>query len=671
MHIYDVVSYGRRQYRSLSYSTDARYTLRELQPETGNRRSPWPRWGRYEAGDPTSDLDPGISAVIFREHNAHGNHSDSKEQYLPQRLLYGVVPCALLDTHSFWQDASDNIRGYPLDTDATHYLLVQLTDHEGTPVLFVGCPRLPSHCTARIKRIAETGEMTLLNLCYAPPGTALASLAETLSRIENISHVLAWTRSYDRMSIDLVNVPRLKLTFVTRILDGESRLYSVDHADLFITNDHTDLALNLIRGMPHSLLLANANRDLTVLVPCIRTVRPIITAAPFSTALVMDRSSPHGRVWRASLETPYYLYAVHVSMSFLQAPTLSSALYLLLQRFQFRDYIAVTHLVDSIATDTDFSSNKEELQTFLHLGSLNPDAHPDAHAVRAKISIVMTDSPVVTPWDLPEEMAKYITKLAHVGATCQLSIFEQMQCLEECENIEKKTEAILSIMKESKPDEIREILKYELDETAALEAQFQDKKKADAFFKSIFEKVFTLCRIRMQKPEALRIIIRILRGITLSEYFRCLIYNRRKFVESFTLGGTAALVKVPKFGQESQWLLQFNAKAVTAKPNHWAPIALLHTAAKAITGPAVLEVLSHLWDGMGTMNGTGSGLSFLFIYGLFTGEVKFQLAKQQGGVHVWVFRGRVLRGLPPGHADGVHHQHPGAQPTTPCRPPNL
>ena len=406
---------------------------------------------------------------------------------------------------------------------------------------------------------------------------------------------------------------------------------SVDHADLFITNDHTDLALNLIRGMPHSLLLANANRDLTVLVPCIRTVRPIITAAPFSTALVMDRSSPHGRVWRASLETPYYLYAVHVSMSFLQAPTLSSALYLLLQRFQFRDYIAVTHLVDSIATDTDFSSNKEELQTFLHLGSLNPDAHPDAHAVRAKISIVMTDSPVVTPWDLPEEMAKYITKLAHVGATCQLSIFEQMQCLEECENIEKKTEAILSIMKESKPDEIREILKYELDETAALEAQFQDKKKADAFFKSIFEKVFTLCRIRMQKPEALRIIIRILRGITLSEYFRCLIYNRRKFVESFTLGGTAALVKVPKFGQESQWLLQFNAKAVTAKPNHWAPIALLHTAAKAITGPAVLEVLSHLWDGMGTMNGTGSGLSFLFIYGLFTGEVKFQLAKQQGG----------------------------------------
>ena len=33
---------------------------------------------------------------------------------MPQRLLYGLLPSALLGTHHFWQDtASDMIRGYP------------------------------------------------------------------------------------------------------------------------------------------------------------------------------------------------------------------------------------------------------------------------------------------------------------------------------------------------------------------------------------------------------------------------------------------------------------------------------------------------------------------------------------------------------------------------------
>eukprot|EP00760_Papus_ankaliazontas_P003017 PhM_4_TR11378/c0_g1_i1/m.4426 len=629
VQIYDVISYGRRQYRSLCYSTDARYSLRELQPATGDRRTPWPAWGRYEAGDPTADLDPGVSAVIFREYNANGNISEMKEQFIPSRMLYGLIPSALLETHQFWQDEADNLRGYPLDTNSDHYLMVNLVDHEGTNVCFTGCPLLPAHCTARIRRISSQGEMTLLNLAYSLDGTALHSMARTLSRIENLGHILAWTKSSDRMVIDLVQLPRLKLTFVSRPEDGEDRLFSVDHADLFITNDHTELALQLIRGMPHCLLMANANKDITVLLPCIRTVRPRIGTAPFSTELVMDRASPEGTVWRSNLETPYYLYPVHVSMSFLQAPTLSSALYLLLQRFQFRDYHAVTHLVDSIATDTDFSNNKEEVQIFRHLGALNGDAHPDAHAVRAKISIVMMDSPVVMPWDLPEEVAKYITKLAHVSATTQLSLFEQVQCLEECENIEKKTETILEILREYKPEEIREILKFELDDTAALEATFQDKKKADQFFETVFDRVFRAVRLRMQKPEALRIIVRILQGVSLSEFFKCLLFNRRKFVDVFVHGGTMAPCKVPAFGKETKWVLHFNAKAVTAQPNHWAPISLLHTSANAIAGPMVIETLMNLWQGAGSMSGAGSGMSFLFLYNLFSGETKFQLAKQQ------------------------------------------
>lgn len=49
----------------------------------------------------------------------------TQEQFIPSRLLYGIVPSALLDTHMFWQDKSDNLRGYPKD-DATHIIYIEL-----------------------------------------------------------------------------------------------------------------------------------------------------------------------------------------------------------------------------------------------------------------------------------------------------------------------------------------------------------------------------------------------------------------------------------------------------------------------------------------------------------------------------------------------------------------
>ena len=62
VHVYVVQSHGRRFYRSLLYTSDARLCLRELQPSIDNRRSPWPtastsvgpwQWGRHEAFDET------------------------------------------------------------------------------------------------------------------------------------------------------------------------------------------------------------------------------------------------------------------------------------------------------------------------------------------------------------------------------------------------------------------------------------------------------------------------------------------------------------------------------------------------------------------------------------------------------------------------------------------
>lgn len=58
VHVYVVQSHGRRFYRSLVYTSDARLCLHELQPSTDNRRQPWAmastsvgpwQWARHEA----------------------------------------------------------------------------------------------------------------------------------------------------------------------------------------------------------------------------------------------------------------------------------------------------------------------------------------------------------------------------------------------------------------------------------------------------------------------------------------------------------------------------------------------------------------------------------------------------------------------------------------------
>jgi hypothetical protein len=92
----------------------------------------------------------------------------------------------------------------------------------------------------------------------------------------------------------------------------------------------------------------------------------------------------------------------------------------------------VAELVDTISTDVALT--EEENQTFQYLckGSNGTDMHPDAHACRLKISLVLLGAPVSLPWDLTSEMQCYITKLAHVSANCRLSHDDERTLLQHC-----------------------------------------------------------------------------------------------------------------------------------------------------------------------------------------------------------------------------------------------
>ena len=591
VHVYRIESHGRRRHRSLIYTSDARYCLRTMQPKIDHRTAPWPSWARHEAGHPYDVPEPAPSAVITREATVPENLSFGEETFLPQRLLWGLLPAALLERYVFWQDESDLLRGYPRDPKHPNIIFVNLgvgghvalhgarfeqvkrgdttlaparalvlrlqrsrlerqhravndalavleefmkdrgllsvpfessfalcggvaallrklgrhTFGAGTDetiardletirgllplvslvpfqrrrkrhrVPKVVVPALLDALDALVEarggegREAEGGgaaagggrgggaapsgamsasdfdeeELVLLDLLHAPPDTYLYSLATVLSRVENLSHLLAWA-SYDdeaalgapetvsQADLRVVSLPRLKLTFQALHADNTVRLFSVDHADLFITNVRNETSA-MLAGMPHSLLLSNSNDEMSVLVPAWPPVRPQIEAMPFSTELVLDRTD---LLWTSQLEHPYYMYPVHVSLSFLYSTTLASAMYLMLLRYLNRQYAAVVRLADTIGTDTALTREEDNslqfttcLNTVDKVQKNSLDYHPDATAARLKISVVMLDAPLRLPWDLSVELGHYLFLLEHVSADCMLSAEEELSLL--------------------------------------------------------------------------------------------------------------------------------------------------------------------------------------------------------------------------------------------------
>ena len=283
-------------------------------------------------------------------------------------------------------------------------------------------------------------ELILLDLLHAPAESYLHSLATVLSRVESLSHVLAWAAYDDTAALGqpdaitqdelrIVSLPRLKLTFQALMVDNSVRLYSVDHADLFITNERSETESAMLEAIPHSLLLSNSNSECSVLVCAWPPCRPQIESVPFSTSLVLDRSDVK---WAGNLEHPYYMYPVHVSRVILYTTTLASALYLLLLRFLGRAYKEVVRLVDTVGSDAALSREEDQILQFLSCEKNSPDSHPDASACRLKISLVLLDAPLQLPWDISLEMADYLFRLEHVSADCLLTPEEELTLLKRC-----------------------------------------------------------------------------------------------------------------------------------------------------------------------------------------------------------------------------------------------
>ena len=645
---------------------------------------------------------------------------DQLEQYMPPRLLQGLLPTALLEAHDWYQDLTTPrlIRGYPLSETArrlsdiadgkedpdeapTEQQLKQQRDAKQFRLLpqrraafshvvkielktlppeHPGCKRNMgsrtfAQVTRKVNRAVASGEedLVLLSLLHAPDGSQLLSVARTLSRLEPLSHVLAWTKrsrlaaastswqqaaqaaelahgsdasaaAPEEASVelvaDLIELPRLKMSLrMERTEDGQWRLYSIDHGKFYVPDlgaqgeqDHP--VRGLAQCMPNSLLLRTQNAEYAVVTPNVELVRPSIGTQPFSRALVLNRLN--GR-WSKNVATRYFTYMVHVSGAFLQAPTLGSALYLLVLRLLARDYEGAVALAGSISSDAALTP--EEVQIFDLIGQIKA-GHPDFHAVRAKVMLAQADAPTVLRWDVRLCQAFYVNKLAQISARLRLSDDEERRALVLCAESKKRLEAVsrkIEVMADKRKDQIESLIDAE---RRGERVKKEDLRTLTDFVADCQQTFYSASLAT--SDEDIKQLFKILqdpkrRGrVDLPAGYEDTIFNREKLLEgvrSVQKDAAAAeppaqvtvAVRAPGLptNDGSVWVAHVDASAADDEDkckSELAPFSLLYGDRTLSRTPTeALRVTCQLFSDSENIRGRPTYRGFLYLYELFTG----------------------------------------------------
>ena len=263
---------------------------------------------------------------------------------------------------------------------------------EPTPPCFAVVRRLSRESGGHKKLVCET----LMNVAAAAQHSHMGRLADVLSRIDHLSHVLVWARGDARpgeaVAASLIEMPRLALRF--RAEGG--RLWSLDHDGCFVSDRAVTQNAALreqLRVLDTSLVLENEQREIFLLVPNYGVRRPVIKACPMSTVLVSDRSM---KGWRAHVKATHYKLQLHPSGAFLLTSSLSSAMYLLAIRLLKREYTLAARLIPSVLSDVPFVNDEIWVKTLF--GQITDDPHPDAIALRLRIGLQCAECHELPPF---------------------------------------------------------------------------------------------------------------------------------------------------------------------------------------------------------------------------------------------------------------------------------
>jgi hypothetical protein len=384
--IFNVVEHGRRHLRVVEYVSNLSTSLHEVQ----NGEPYADRVGgilAMSAGVPMTTVDPKPSLVITRALSSELG----TQTFLPERFLAGLIPSALIDKYIFWQSENDDIIGYektkarsdddddgddddPLKKEgalSTTRLKITLSKDPGLDT--TGFCNTEAEAMVQRIPVLDTDPLTekidpnrpiftLLNVVSAPPSSLLKRVGMMLSRLDNLAHVLVWSKSkvqsaHSPGTIDYIELPRVNLSFKAKEFETpegtkELRIYSNDYDGLFIavSNEAREIAETLLGDVSHFIVLQNGEKDLFLLVPGCALPRRLHTdGSRLSVQVLLDRRNQE---WIDNIgEVRCYLYPVHNSRSFLVTPSLASSLYLMLMYFITGSYQNVYKMMESCVSE--------------------------------------------------------------------------------------------------------------------------------------------------------------------------------------------------------------------------------------------------------------------------------------------------------------------------------
>lgn len=482
MHVYNVVEHGRRFYRKLIFSSDSYLCMHELKEE------PMAAAGDtyLTSGDPYIASDKHPSLIVFRD--SIQNQVAVRQQFIPHRFLLGIMPTALLRNYKFWQNKDDSVTGYMpvanaqsgqrsilqivIEEKATRrakisraYVLeeIEMAAASAVVVALASTKNAPNGSSASAgedkdpdfaatvdpskptmylinlllllntftKKQIECREANLNQIAdFNGERSSLHALVRMLIRMENLANIVAWskvepTQSNPSVSIDLIELPRLRLTFEKRNdSDGKMRYYCLEQSGLYLTGYTDELKFKrLIEGIPNVILLRNMDNEHFALLPATAKPFPMKVKGNKNTYKVSFLTSDDS--WLAQTgESTYFVYPVHPSGCFMSSRSVAASLYLLALRLMTKKYEDAFGLIESCVSDVQMTD--QEKQMYELLADIKDDLSADMHACRLKLYFVTYGSEImVYPFKVEEEMVGYLTKLKHIAAKCRLSPDEE------------------------------------------------------------------------------------------------------------------------------------------------------------------------------------------------------------------------------------------------------
>jgi hypothetical protein len=460
-HVFNLIEYGRRWYRSLIFSSDPSIVYHDL-PVVCLKVGDEPR---LCSGDPTQPYIPERSLMVSRD--VSNNHTEM-QHFIPTRLLYGVLPSMLIEMYNFWQNDDDSLTGYMpiLMSEKTFRFVLRVRPESNElrtftiwrvpileskksdivdatfdvvidnskPVLYmVSLMQVFSHYAQANPNILDddtyytsTLEGEFLN--FPSETTTLHALVRLMLRLDSLAGLLAWSRSNPAegpVSIDVVEIPRLRLTFEKVVKDTGVRYICIEQNGLTLAGykDHLRFR-DVLDGLPQAVLLCNDDEEFFVLNS--GAARPILFKSKDgknSDVLALARTD---KEWYQNAgESAYFVYPIHSSGCFISSRSISSTLFLLLVRLLVGNYKESFKLIESCVCDRPLTV--QEKQIYDVISQLKYDVHPDAHACRLKLFFVTFGCSDIMPYPfcVEDEILAYIIKFWAISAYCRLSYEEE------------------------------------------------------------------------------------------------------------------------------------------------------------------------------------------------------------------------------------------------------